>query len=118
VTQAHQHHTIDYIEFTVRDISAAQRFYGAAFGWSFENYGPRYAGIRDGHNPREIGGFTVGEPNPGGPLIVLYSDDLEATLTKILKAGGTLLKEPFTFPGGRRFHFADPDGNELGVWSP
>ena len=113
----HEHHGIDYIEFTVRDLAAAKRFYAAAFGWAFNDYGPEYAGIRG--NDGEVGGLhQTGELRQGGPLVILYSDDLEASLAAVQSAGGTVVKEPFSFPGGRRFHFADPSGNELGVWSP
>jgi predicted enzyme related to lactoylglutathione lyase len=111
----HTHHAIDYIEFTVRDLAAAKRFYGDAFGWTFADYGPVYAGIQgDG---REVGGLhQTDQIRTTGPLVILYSDDLEASLKAVRAAGGTILREPFAFPGGRRFHFADPSGNELGVW--
>jgi predicted enzyme related to lactoylglutathione lyase len=112
----HTHHAIDYIEFTVRDIAAAKRFYTAAFGWAFTDYGPGYAGIqgRDG----EVGGLREDEDvRTGGPLVVLYSTDLEASRQAVLSAGGTVVREPFAFPGGRRFQFLDPSGNELAVWS-
>ena len=111
----HTHHAIDYIEFTVPDVAAAKAFYGAAFGWTFNDYGPDYAGIVGAD--REPGGFTKGKPRPGGPLIVLFSKDLETTLAAVKAAGGTITKEPFEFPGGRRFEFTDPAGNNLGVWS-
>jgi predicted enzyme related to lactoylglutathione lyase len=112
----HAHHAIDYIEFTVTEVAAAKRFYGAAFGWRFNDYGADYAGIQgDG---REVGGFRKDvEVQPGGPLVVLYSRDLDGTLARVREAGGRIVKEPFAFPGGRRFHFQDPSGNELAVWS-
>ena len=113
----HRHHAIDYIEFTVRDISAAKTFYMAAFGWAFTDYGPEYAGIQgpDG----EVGGLRQGEDvRKGGPLVILYSDDLAASLAAVRAAGGQVVQEPFSFPGGRRFHSLDPSGNELAVWSP
>lgn len=113
---AHQHHGIDYIEFTVTDMAEAKRFYGEAFGWEFNDYGPEYAGIRGGAG--EVGGFRLGtEVAAGGPLVVLYSEDLEATLEGVREAGGRITTEPFEFPGGRRFHFEDPSGNELAVWA-
>lgn len=112
----HVHHGIDYIEFTVTDMAEAQRFYGAAFGWAFTDYGPEYAGIRKGEG--EAGGLRLdSEVAGGGPLVILYSADLEATLASVRAAGGTITTEPFDFPGGRRFHFRDPSGNELAVWS-
>jgi uncharacterized protein len=113
---AHVHHAIDYIELTVTDVAAATRFYTAAFGWRFNHYGPNYAGIQgDG---REVGGLR-GDKNVvrGGPLVVLYSRNLDATLQAVREAGGRVVQEPFDFPGGRRFHFTDPSGNELGVWA-
>ena len=113
----HTHHAIDYVEFAVTDLAEAKRFYTAAFGWAFTDYGPAYAGIQgDG---REVGGLALSETvRAGGPLIVLFSEDLEASVEAVLSAGGTVSTPPFSFPGGRRFHFLDPSGNELAVWSP
>jgi predicted enzyme related to lactoylglutathione lyase len=106
---------IDYIEFNVADIAAAKAFYGAAFGWTFTDYGPEYCEFADG---RLTGGFTtVGPVRTGGPLIILYASDLEAACTKVESAGGKILRPIYAFPGGRRFHFADKDGYELAVWS-
>ncbi|RKH39878.1 VOC family protein [Corallococcus sicarius] len=113
--QAEQHHRIDYIELPAKDIAEAKRFYGAVFGWRFEDYGPAYTSFMDG---RLNGGFDVELPvAKGGPLIVLYSKDLEATHAKVLEAGGRITKDTFSFPGGKRFQFADPTGNELAVWT-
>ncbi len=112
----HTHHAIDYIEFSVTDVAAAKRFYAAAFGWEFTDYAPVYAGIKGGDG--EVGGLRqVDAVQAGGPLVVLYSTDLEASLKAVRAAGGTIVKEPFPFPGGRRFHFTDPSGNELAVWA-
>ncbi|MEM1416024.1 MAG: VOC family protein [Myxococcota bacterium] len=110
-----RHHTIDYLEITVRDMEASKRFYAGAFGWAFTDYAPTYAGIQG--EVREQGGLSVGEPTPGGPLIVLYSDDLDATLAAVEAHGGAIETPPFDFPGGRRFHFRDPSGNVLAVWT-
>jgi predicted enzyme related to lactoylglutathione lyase len=111
-----RHHRIDYIEFTVADLEAAKRFYTQAFGWAFTDYGPEYAGIQGAD--REVGGlYQSGDLRVGGPLVILYSDDLEGSLQAVEAAGGKVLVVPFSFPGGRRFHFADPSGNELAVWS-
>ena len=115
-TPKHSHHAIDYIEITVGDVSVAKAFYTSAFGWRFSDYGPDYAGIQGPE--REQGGLAKGETTPGGPLVVLYSDALDTTLAAVRSAGGTITRESFDFPGGRRFHFADPSGNELAVWSP
>jgi predicted enzyme related to lactoylglutathione lyase len=112
----HTHHEIDYVELTVRDLAEAKQFYTDAFGWAFNDYGPDYAGIRGGDG--ELGGLRRTDGlRLGGPLVILYSDDLEASLAAVQAAGGTVTQEPFSFPGGRRFHFADPSGNELAVWS-
>jgi hypothetical protein len=110
------HHGIDYVEFTVRDLDVAKRFYAAAFGWQFNDYGPEYAGIKGPGG--EVGGLhQTAQLRTGGPLVVLYSKDLEKTLEAVRAAGGKIVREPFAFPGGRRFQFTDPSGNELGVWS-
>lgn len=117
---SHEHHTIDYIEFTVLDLAEAKRFYGAAFGWTFQDYGPEYAGIQrsEASGGGEVGGLRQDKQvAKGGPLVVLYSSDLEASVRSVRDAGGSVVAEPFDFPGGRRFHFRDPSGNELAVWS-
>ena len=106
---------IDYVEFIVGDIARSKDFYGKTFGWTFTDYGPNYCAFNDG---RLDGGFTVdGEVAAGGPLVVLYADNLEETLSNVVAAGGTIAKPIFSFPGGRRFHFIDLDGYELAVWS-
>lgn len=113
-----QHHAIDYIEFTVVDLAEAKRFYGTAFGWTFQDYGPDYVGIQRTGGEGEVGGMRRdAKVEHGGPLVVLYSDDLEASVRAVGDAGGRIVKEPFAFPGGRRFHFEDPSGNELAVYS-
>ena len=113
------HHAIDYVEISARDLAEAKRFYAAAFGWAFTDYGPAYAGIQGERG--EQGGIEEraghAAPAGGGPLVILYSDDLEATLAAVEAAGGTVTTPPFGFPGGRRFHFHDPSGNELAVWT-
>ncbi len=112
----HLHHRIDYVEFTVRDLDAAKRFYTAAFGWQFTDYGPAYAGIQG--VDREVGGlYQTDEVRTAGPLVILYSDDLDKSVEAVKAAGGRILKDPYAFPGGRRFHFTDPSGNELAIWS-
>ena len=116
---AHRHHAIDYVELTVTDLAAAERFYGEAFGWRFTSYGPEYSGIRDPRDDgEEVGGLRRDdEVRPGGPLVLLFSADLDASVAAVRRAGGTVVAEPHAFPGGRRFSFADQSGNELGVWS-
>ncbi len=113
----HTHHAIDYIEFTSADLAATKAFYTAAFGWQFNDYGPEYCGIVG--NGGEMGGI---HQNPqasrgSGVLVVLFSDDLEASHAAVVAAGGEIVKDTFDFPGGRRFHFRDPSGNELAVWA-
>ena len=94
---------------------ATKNFYTAVFGWSFTDYGDTYSSFADG---RITGGFTSDTPVvPGGALVVMYAVDLEAIETSVIEHGGKVVKEIFSFPGGRRFHFADPSGNELAVWS-
>ena len=104
---------IDYVEFPVADLPAAKRFYGAAFGWTFQDWGPEYVSF-DG--AAVDGGFNA-EVGPNKPLVILYARDLEAMEVKVKAAGGAITREIQSFPGGRRFHFRDPAGNELGVWS-
>ena len=113
---SHNHHAIDYIEIAVSDVEAAKAFYATAFGWGFADYGPEYAGIQIGG--AEVGGLRRdGEVRAGGPLVILYSEDLDASAGAVTSAGGQILRPAYEFPGGRRFHFADPAGNELAVWS-
>lgn len=108
---------IDYIEFRAEDLERTKAFYGEVFRWKFTDYGPDYTSFEDG---RLTGGFSQGEVTPGtggGTLVVIYTVDLEAMQARIEEAGGTIVKPIFSFPGGRRFHFHDPNGNELAVWS-
>ncbi|MGE5314866.1 MAG: VOC family protein [Acidobacteriota bacterium] len=110
-----QKRRIDYVEFPATDIEKTKAFYSAVFGWEFRDYGPEYASFEDG---RIAGGFMkVGMVTAGGPLVVLYAPELERMEASVKKNGGTITKEIFSFPGGRRFHFKDPNGNELAIWS-
>lgn len=114
------HHTIDYIEIKVDDLAASRAFYERAFAWSFNDYGPTYAGIRAASGEGEVGGLDASgsaRPGPGGPLVLLFSDDLDATVSAVEAAGGAVTAGPYEFPGGRRFEFRDPSGNVLGVWA-
>lgn len=105
---------IDYVEFAAEDLAAVKKFYGDVFGWTFQDWGPDYvsfsgAGIE--------GGFSSArKPVAGTTLIILYADDLDATEARVAAAGGEIV-ERHEFPGGRRFHFRDPAGNVLGVWT-
>ncbi|MEN4921787.1 VOC family protein [Achromobacter spanius] len=110
-----QNNQIDNIEFNVADIERSKRFYGDVFGWTFTDYGPSYCEFTDG---RLTGGFTTGEPvRPGGPLVILYGEDLPAIQRRVTAAGGRISRDVFSFPGGSRFQFLDPDGYELAVWT-
>lgn len=104
---------IDYVEFPAGDLPATKGFYRDAFGWSFTDYGPEYAAMAEGLD----GGFHA-DPAEAvkKPLVILYAHDLEAMESKVKSAGGTITRPIFSFPGGRRFHFTDPSGNELAVW--
>lgn len=113
-----RHHVIDYVELPVTDLEETKRFYAEAFGWEFNDYGPMYAGIRSPDGKSEVGGLNPSaEVRGGGPLVLLFSEDLDPTVEAVERAGGRILQAPYAFPGGRRFHFADPSGNELGVYA-
>ncbi len=106
---------VGYIEFPATDIAATKDFYTRVFGWKFTDYGPGYSSFDDG---RLGGGFVKADKiTRGGALVVIYAADLEGIEAQVRAAGGTIVKEIFAFPGGRRFHFTDPGGNELAVWS-
>jgi uncharacterized protein len=113
--QIDQDRTINYIEFNVADIARSKEFYGTAFGWTFTDFGPDYCEFDDGHMK---GGFDATLPvTSGGPLVVLYSTNLDDLAARVETAGGKIVKPLFDFPGGQRFHFTDPDGYELAAWS-
>jgi predicted enzyme related to lactoylglutathione lyase len=115
---SHTHHRIDYIEIPASDLVRAKEFYAAAFGWSFTDYGPDYSGIQGDEPGTEVGGLNpAGTPGRSGSLVLLFSSDLDASVEAVRSAGGEIVDGPYEFPGGRRFHFVDPSGNELGVWS-
>ena len=106
---------VDYVEFPATDLEQIKTFYAGVFGWQFTDYGPAYSSFADG---RLNGGFTTEtQMGAGGALVVIYAVDLEAIADAVRQSGGKVVKEIFEFPGGRRFHFSDPSGNELAVWS-
>ena len=109
-----KHEQIQYIEFLSQNLERIKTFYTNSFAWKFIDYGPEYTAFE---GEAVDGGFTLGQPAHGSILVILYSAKLEETKEKVLKAGGAIAKDIFSFPGGRRFHFTDPDGNELAVWS-
>ncbi|WP_421773173.1 VOC family protein [Gracilimonas sp.] len=113
-----KHEKIDYVEFPSADLDATKSFFRNAFDWEFTDYGPEYCDFSgEGIN----GGFYKSEKKSttetGAALIVFYSKDLEATKEKVKKAGAEIVQDTFSFPGGRRFHFTEPSGNEFAVWS-
>jgi uncharacterized protein len=115
LTPADHDHRIDYIEMPATNIAATKKFYTDAFGWTFTDYGPDYTSFADG---RLNGGFAkVASVHAGGPLIVLFAVDLADAEKRVRAAGGKIVRPTFSFPGGHRFHFTDPSGNELAVWS-
>ncbi len=115
------HNSINYIELPATDLAATKAFYRAVFGWEFQDWGPAYISFS---GAVVEGGFEqtlAAAPPPAagkGVLVVLYSDDLASTLEAVSAAGGEIVRPTYEFPGGRRFHFLDPNGNELAVWSP
>ena len=115
MNQAEHDRRIDYIEFPATDIERIKDFYSSVFSWKFTDYGPHYTSFIDG---RLAGGFRgESKVGGGGPLVVLYATDLEGVEANVREHDGEIVKEAFEFPGGRRFHFKDPSGNELAVWS-
>jgi predicted enzyme related to lactoylglutathione lyase len=109
---------IDYVEIPAGDLEATKAFFTAAFDWSFVDYGPEYTSFSDqGVNGGFFQSDLVARTETGSALIVFYSESLSKTQARIEKAGGTIIKPIFDFPGGARFHFADPNGNEYAVWS-
>lgn len=113
-----EHEKINYLELPAKDINAAKQFFSTVFNWSFVDYGSEYtvfsgAGVDGGFFTSDL----VSSSNTGSALIVFYSNSLEQTEKKIEDAGGNIITPVFSFPGGRRFHFSDPNGNEYAVWT-
>jgi predicted enzyme related to lactoylglutathione lyase len=102
---------INYVELPTANIAAAKTFYSAAFGWSLTDFGPTYAATMTGDVDLGLQGDRANAT--ANPLPVIDVEDLEAALATVTKAGGRIVKPIFSFPGGRRFHFLDPNGNEL-----
>ena len=112
------HEKINYLEFPARDITLTKTFFQAAFEWTFVDYGPDY--VACGNAGIDVGFFKselIATSESGSVLIVFYSQNLKQTLAKVEAAQGAIIKPIFSFPGGRRFHFSDPNGNEFAVWS-
>ncbi|MEZ5477044.1 MAG: VOC family protein [Thiolinea sp.] len=114
----HTHEKLNYVEFAAKDLPATKAFFSAAFGWEFVDYGLDYAAFSD---QGLDGGFFKADASSqtanGGALLVFYSADIDATLNKVLDSGGEVIRPVFDFPGGCRFHFREPSGNEFAVWS-
>ena len=114
----HQHEKINYVEFPAKDLNKAKSFFGSVFNWSFTDYGSEYIAFE---NEGLDGGFyqsdKVVSADSGSALVVFFSNELEQTQNKIEANGGKIIQDIFDFPGGRRFHFTDPNGNEYAVWS-
>ena len=112
------HQKVDYLELPAKNFDTIQSFYEKAFEWSFTDYGPEYRAFTDG---KIDGGFYKSDLHSsvqkGSVLVILYALNLEEIKNKIISSGGGVLKDIFLFPGGHRFHFTDPNGNELAVWS-
>lgn len=107
---------INYVELPAPDTKAARTFYESAFGWSLRDFAPTYSATTGG----DVDLGLQGDPASGlkAPLPVVQAPDLEAALDAVRAAGGVITRPIFGFPGGRRFHFRDPGGNELAVWQP
>ena len=106
---------IAYLEIPSGDVTASKQFYGSLFDWSFQDWGPDYASFGSSDAGMDGGLHAGPEGRTKAPLIILQTDDLEAMAARVVEAGGTITEPIFSFPGGRRFHFADPAGMELGV---
>lgn len=113
-----EHEKINYVEFPSRDIKATKAFFTEVFGWKFEDFGPDYTAFAD---EGLDGGFYSAEraavTENGSALVIFYSRQLEITESKVINAGGKIIRPTFSFPGGRRFHFTEPSGNEFAVWT-
>lgn len=108
---------INYIELPVTDMAASKSFYSQAFGWEYIDYGPSYAAFTGAGIDGGFDGDTERKPSGNGALVVLLDNELEACLARVKAAGAEISIPIFDFPGGRRFHFTDPSGNDLAVWA-
>jgi len=118
MTAPSRENRIDYIEFpaaSIKSHDATKQFYSEVFGWTYQSWGDDYSDTKDSGIGSGINGS--GEHRTARPLVVLFSSNLELVRERVLKAGGKITRDIFAFPGGRRFHYLDPSGNELGVWS-
>lgn len=116
--EMNQHEKLNYVEFGAKDLESTKSFFSSVFGWNFVDYGPEYSAFS---NQGLDGGFfkadSCSQTNSGGALLVFYSADIESTLSKVVQSDGEIIRPIFEFPGGCRFHFLEPSGNEFAVWS-
>lgn len=115
-----EHHKINYVELPARDLLATKQFFSTVFAWQFVDYGPDYASFSAAESGVDGGFFradVAARVEVGAPLLVIFSEDLEASQRAVESAGGVISTPIFDFPGGRRFHFLEPSGNELAVWA-
>lgn len=109
---------LNYVEFSAKDLQATKLFFKSVFGWDFVDYGSDYTSFSDqGLNGGFFKGESFNQTSKGGALLVFYSKDIQSTYRKITMNGGIVTKDIFDFPGGCRFHFNEPSGNEFAVWS-
>jgi len=109
---------IDYVEIPSRDVTISRAFFTQLLGWAFTDYGPDYTSFEDG---RITGGFyksdKISRVDAGGALVVIYTESLEQAKTDVIRLGGSITRDIFSFPGGRRFQFTEPGGSEFSIWS-
>lgn len=113
-----KHEKLNYMEYAAKNLAATTAFFESVFAWKFTYYGPEYVAF---DNQGLEGGFYKADlsskSDHGAALTIFYSDNLESTMAKVVAAGGVIVKPIFDFPGGRRFHFEEPSGNEFAVWA-
>ena len=112
-----QNHSIDYVELPMVDAVETKRFYHQAFGWDFTDWGPHYVSFAGAEVDGGFNGESAATVTVPGVLVVLYAEDITKSLEQVIMAGGSIVRPTYEFPGGKRFHFHDPNGNELAVWS-
>lgn len=112
------HHKLDYVEFAANDLAATKAFFSAVFNWTFTDYGPEYTAFeKEGLDGGFFKADLASSSATGGALLIFYSADLQATFDSVKAHGGEIVQDIFEFPGGCRFHFKEPSGNEFAVWS-
>ena len=117
IIMSHKDNSINYIEFPLVRNEETKKFYHQVFGWEFTDWGPNYISFSGANIDGGFNGESDTKVSGSGVLVVLYASDLNQKLADVTKAGGEISKPIFEFPGGKRFHFRDPNGNQLAVWS-